>query len=167
MKEKLNNNTVIVGIGGAALSGASLREMLKPSPIVDWQGKPLNSLAAPTINPSTQLKVEKGPTAKEIRAKKQHEICEKKLHSLVLEYFAIAKDDSLGAEHHYKRFNNQWKVFATIKNKQQRDIKIHLNAFEENIKTFLEHAERQLREQREATSKNAIAEQSKWFFQKK
>lgn len=109
-------------------------------------------------NPSHQLKavkdptpaIKKEPTPAQLRAKKQHEICEAKLNTLVLEYFRVSKDDSLGAKFHFDKYNSEWKTFAFIKNKQQRDIKLYPNAFETNVNTFLEHAKTQLRLKQEA-----------------
>lgn len=78
---------------------------------------------------------------KEKRALKTHKDSEKKLHNIVLAYFHEATQDPLGKEFYFQKFETEWKVFARIKNKQQRDIILHENAFKENVEYFIKLAE--------------------------
>lgn len=100
-------------------------------------------------NPNTQMKAVKSPTPQEIRAKATHDLCGKKVNALVLEYLRVAKDDSLGAKYFFDKYNNEWKVFATIKNKQQRDIIVNLDAFEKRIEYMLKMADKQIQDENE------------------
>lgn len=89
-------------------------------------------------------------TQEQIRAKKTHDDCEKKVNKLVLDYLRDAKNDSLGANYHLKKYDNDWKTFATIKNKQQRDIVVNLDAFKKRVDFMIELANKQLKEQQDA-----------------
>lgn len=65
---------------------------------------------------------------------------EKKLKQMVLNYLRDASQDPLGKDYHYNRYENEWKVFCAIKNKQQRDVKLHFDGFKNNVEYFLELA---------------------------
>lgn len=84
-----------------------------------------------------------------VRIEELKKTVEKKLGSLILSYLNAAKDDSLGAKYHFNRFNNEWKTYAIIKNKQQRDLTFGLDAFEKRVQYVIEMATKQLREQQE------------------
>lgn len=78
---------------------------------------------------------------KEKRAMKTHDVCEKKLQNLVLAYLHEASNDPLGKEFYFEKFETEWKVFAKIKNSQQRDIIVYPHAFKENVEHFIKLAE--------------------------
>jgi|SRR3989304_8093882 len=97
------------------------------------------------MKPETTMKVvPKSPTPAEIRGKKVHELCGNKVNQLVLDYLREASGDSFGRHHYFDKYNNEWKTFATIKNKQQRDVKVHLNAFELRVEYMMDLAAKQL-----------------------
>jgi hypothetical protein len=85
-------------------------------------------------------------TAKYIRSLKTHEECGKKVNSLVLNYLRDAHQDSLGEDFYFKKYNNEWKNFVKIKNKQQRDVVLYSNAFELRVEHMLELAKTQLKD---------------------
>lgn len=102
-----------------------------------------------------QMKPVKQLTPEQISAKKTHDDCEKKVNKLLVDYLRDAKNDSLGADYHFKRYDNQWKTFATIKNKQQRDIIVNLDAFKKRVDFMMELANKQLKEQQDAQNESA------------
>ena len=85
----------------------------------------------------------------ELKGKAVHETCEKKVNQLVLNYLRDAKDDSLGARHYFDKYNNEWKVFVTIKNKQQRYVQVEFDSFEKRVEYFMEHA-KQMQQQKQS-----------------
>jgi hypothetical protein len=93
--------------------------------------------------------VQRELTPFELKGKAVHETCEKKVNQLVVNYFRDAKDDSLGAKHYFDKYNNEWKVFVTIKNKQQRYVRVEFNAFELRVEYIMNHAQ-QMEQQKEA-----------------
>lgn len=88
-------------------------------------------------------------TLEQIRAKKTHDDCEKKVNSLVLAYLGAAKDDSFGEKHYFDKYNNEWKNFVIIKNKQQRDIVVNLDSFRKRVDFMIDLANKQIQEQKE------------------
>ncbi len=104
--------------------------------IVDFRGNAMGKTA--------ELIKTTADEKRKARGKVQHDIAEQKIRDLVLKYLGLAKADSLGSKIHFKKCNNEWETFATIKNKQQRDIQLHMNAFEKNVEFFLENARQQL-----------------------
>ncbi len=90
--------------------------------------------------------IEKTAAFKE-SAEKVRTVCNKKLQQLVLSYLNQAKDDPFGEKLYFDRFNNEWKVFAQIKNSQQRYVRVKNDAFEENVQFMIELAKKQMEEQ--------------------
>lgn len=181
MNEKQNLNIGIIGAGSGSFDVAIAKAAKENKHIIYQPGvgsgktilrneifeKQSKAEPAPLILPDQRILdmrgnpiTKKGPTPSEIRAKKQHDIAEAKIQELVLEYFRVSKDDKPGSGTYFNKFNNQWKVFATIKNKQQRDVTLHLNAFEKNVENFMEHAANLVR-QRQEDSNNPTTEDQK------
>lgn len=93
----------------------------------------------PTCDDTIKLVPELNNRSKERRDKIFAEV-ENKLKQLVLGYLRDASQDSLGKDYYYKRYDNEWEVFCTIKNKQQREVKLHPEGFKKNVEYFLELA---------------------------
>lgn len=89
----------------------------------------------------------KKPTPSQIRGAKLHDICNKKVNSLVLQYFDKSKDNEPSKHYYFSKLNSEWKLFAAIKNKQQRDVVVNDNTFEKRIVLMMDLAEKQIAEQ--------------------
>jgi hypothetical protein len=86
------------------------------------------------------------------------EDCEEKLQSLTMSFLTQAKDDALGKDYFYNKFNNEWKTFASIKNKQQRLVVVHIDGFEKRVEYLIELAKNQLQDMNKQKEETQLSE---------